>query len=119
MARALGQRVLLPRLLVWAAMIHLQRGAEARAKSYLDEAWRLCADRAGGARRTSTPPCRCTRGSCVPRGIGEHRRAIEIGEAGLALVDRTGYVAWGIHRLLPMIIEAALWLTTSRPRALP
>src|SRR4029078_293219 len=39
---------------------------------------------------------------------GEYRRAIEIGDAGLALVDKTGYVAWGIHRLLPMMIEAAL-----------
>ena len=41
---------------------------------------------------------------------GDYRRAIEIGDAGLALVDRTGYVAWGIHRLLPMMIEAALWM---------
>ena len=42
--------------------------------------------------------------------MGDYRRAIEIGDAGLALVDRTGYLAWGIHRLLPMTIEAALWL---------
>ncbi|HET9012038.1 MAG TPA: LuxR C-terminal-related transcriptional regulator, partial [Gemmatimonadaceae bacterium] len=41
---------------------------------------------------------------------GEHRRAIEVGERGLALVDRTGYVAWAVHRLLPGIIEAALWI---------
>ena len=41
MARALRQRVLLPRLLVWAAMIHLHRGATAKAKEYLDEAWKL------------------------------------------------------------------------------
>jgi DNA-binding CsgD family transcriptional regulator len=111
MARALGQRVLLPRLLVWAAMIHLQRGAEARAKSYLDEAWRLCADR-GGRRPADIHSAVPVHAGLVAYhvAIGEHRRAIEIGEAGLALVDRTGYVAWGIHRLLPMIIEAALWL---------
>jgi DNA-binding CsgD family transcriptional regulator len=42
--------------------------------------------------------------------MGDYRRAIELGDAGLALVDRTGYLAWGIHRLLPMTIEAALWL---------
>jgi DNA-binding CsgD family transcriptional regulator len=42
--------------------------------------------------------------------VGDHRRAIEIGDAGLAIVDRTGYLAWGIHRLLPMVIEALLWL---------
>jgi DNA-binding CsgD family transcriptional regulator len=39
---------------------------------------------------------------------GEHRRAIEIGEAGLRLADRTGYVVWAVHRLLPIIIEASL-----------
>jgi DNA-binding CsgD family transcriptional regulator len=41
---------------------------------------------------------------------GDHERAIALGEAGVALADRSGYVAWSIHRLLPIIIEAALWL---------
>ena len=36
--------------------------------------------------------------------------AIALGEAGVALADRSGYVAWSIHRLIPIIIEAALWL---------
>jgi DNA-binding CsgD family transcriptional regulator len=112
MARALRQRVLLPRLLVWAAMIHLHRGAESQAKAYLDEAWRLSTT-AGGVPRVGDVH------STVPVHAGlvayyvatrDYRRAIEIGDAGLALVDRTGYVAWGIHRLLPMMIEAALWL---------
>ena len=111
MARALGQRVLLPRLLVWSAMIHLNRGAVDRAKAYLDEAWQLCADR-GGKRPADVHSLVPVHAGLVAYhvAIGEHRRAIEIGEAGLAMVDRTGYLAWGIHRLLPMIIEAALWL---------
>lgn len=115
LARALRQRLLLPRLLVWAAMIHLRRGAIERAKEYLDEAWQL-----SGGDAADRPPHRITDvHSAVPvhAGLvayyvatGEHRRAIEIGDAGLAMVDSTGYVAWGIHRLLPMVIEAALWL---------
>jgi DNA-binding CsgD family transcriptional regulator len=111
MARALGQRLLLPRLLVWAAMIHLRRGGVARAKALLDEAWRLT----GG----DSSPSLADVHSAVPVHAGlaayyvateDHRRAIEIGERGLALVDRTGYVVWAVHRLLPGIIEAALWL---------
>jgi DNA-binding CsgD family transcriptional regulator/tetratricopeptide (TPR) repeat protein len=111
MARALRQRVLLPRLLVWAAMIHLHRGAAPKAKEYLDEAWRLSSDK--GVPRVADVH------SAVPVhagfvayhvAMGDYKRAIEVGDAGLALVDRTGYLAWGIHRLLPMMIEAALWL---------
>jgi DNA-binding CsgD family transcriptional regulator/tetratricopeptide (TPR) repeat protein len=111
LARALGQRVLLPRLLVWAAMIHLRRGDPARAKEMLDEAWGLI----GG----DAPASLADVHSAVPVHAGlaayyvateDHRRAIEIGERGLALVDRTGYVVWAVHRLLPGIIEAALWL---------
>jgi DNA-binding CsgD family transcriptional regulator len=35
--------------------------------------------------------------------------AIRIGEAGLALADKLGYVAWTLQWLLPVIGEAALW----------
>jgi DNA-binding NarL/FixJ family response regulator len=40
---------------------------------------------------------------------GDYARAIEVGEAGLAIAERSGYLVWAIHRLLPAIIEAALW----------
>ena len=110
LARALGQRMLLPRLLVWAAMIHLHRGSCGLAKDYLDEALGLTRD----AARTlldvhSTVPVHA---GLVAYHVetGEHRLAIEVGERGLALVDATGYVAWSVHRLLPGMIEAALWL---------
>ena len=110
-ARALGQRVLLPRLLVWAAMIHLHRGAVGRAKEYLDEAWRLAGSDAVQHMMDVHSAVPVHAGLVAYHvEMGEHQRAIEIGDAGLALVDRTGYVAWGIHRLLPMMIEAALWL---------
>ena len=113
-ARSLSQRTLLPRLLVWAALVYVGRGELERAKTYLDEAWSLAgAASASGAVR----PLDMHQVIPVHTGLtayyvatGEYRRAIEIGEAGLAIADRSGYVAWAIHRLLPMIIEAALWL---------
>jgi DNA-binding CsgD family transcriptional regulator len=111
MARGLGQRALLPRLLVWAALIHVGRGNFEQAKKYLDEGWALAGARAG---QRGGPVDVHTH---VPLHMGlaqyhlatdDYARAIEIGEAGLALADRTGYVAWAIHRLLPALIEAAL-----------
>jgi DNA-binding CsgD family transcriptional regulator len=111
MARSLGQRTLVPRLLVWAALIHVGRGDFERAKQYLDEAWSLSG---GGEARRGSPMDVHTH---VPLymglaqyylATGDFQRAIESGEAGLAIADRTGYVAWAIHRLLPALIEAAL-----------
>jgi hypothetical protein len=40
-ARALGQRTLLPRLLVWIGLLHLGRGDLDRGKACVDEAWAL------------------------------------------------------------------------------
>jgi DNA-binding CsgD family transcriptional regulator/tetratricopeptide (TPR) repeat protein len=112
MARALRQRVLLPRLLVWAAMIHLHRGAAAKAKEYLDEAWKLSTGSGNTLRVADVHSAVPVHAGFVAYHVamGDYQRAIELGDAGLALVDRTGYLAWGIHRLLPMTIEAALWM---------
>jgi ATP/maltotriose-dependent transcriptional regulator MalT len=110
LARALGQRTLLPRLLVWAALVYSLRGDDERARQYLDEAWQV-----SGAGRTDGA---VDVHAVVPVHMGraayhlarrEYEQAIAIGEAGLAIADRTGYVAWAIHRLLPIIGEAALW----------
>ena len=112
-ARSLGQRTLLPRLLVWAALIHVGRGDFERAKQYLDEGWTLAG--AGSERRGSGGPMDVHTHVPLHMGFaqyylatGDFARALEIGEAGLAIADRTGYVAWAIHRLLPALIEAAL-----------
>ena len=114
LARSLGQRTLLPRLLVWSALLYLGRGEIDRAKRYIDEAWMLSgADRGGTDRPLDVH-------TVVPAHIGlaayhlatgDHKEAIRIGEAGLAIADRSGYVVWAIHRLLPVIAEAALWST--------
>jgi DNA-binding CsgD family transcriptional regulator len=96
---------------VWAALVHVSRGDFARARPYLDEAWGLTAGHAPNERPTDVH-------THVPVHMGfaqyhlftgDHARAIEVGEAGLAIAERTGYLVWAIHRLLPTIIEAALW----------
>jgi DNA-binding CsgD family transcriptional regulator len=110
-ARSLGQRTLLPRLLVWTALIHVGRGEFERAKQYLDEAWALAGARAvhrGGPMDVHTHVPVHMGLAQYYLATGDFERAIEIGEAGLAIADRTGYVAWAIHRLLPALIEAAL-----------
>jgi DNA-binding CsgD family transcriptional regulator len=42
--------------------------------------------------------------------LGEWARAVIFGSRGLALADQFGYVVWPIHRLLPIIAEASLFL---------
>jgi DNA-binding NarL/FixJ family response regulator len=111
-ARALGLRALLPRLLVWSALMRMGRGQLEAAKALVDEAWRL-----SGAGRGAGEPRDVH--AVVPAHLGlaayhlatqDYRHAIKVGEAGLAIADRTGYVVWAIHRLLPVVGEAALWL---------
>ena len=112
-ARALSQRTLLPRLLVWTGLMYLGRGDLERAKRNFDEAWHLSG--ADGSR----PGRPLDVHTVVPAHVGmaayhlythDYRRAIRIGELGLEIADRTGYVAWAIHRLVPAIAEASLWI---------
>jgi DNA-binding CsgD family transcriptional regulator/tetratricopeptide (TPR) repeat protein len=115
-AKSLSQRTLLPRLYVWSGLIYLWRGAEGKAKEYFDEAWKLAgAERAGslegvGERALDVP-------SIVPAHLGmasyylakgDPAKAVSIGEAGLAIADRTGYLVWALQWLLPTIGDAAL-----------
>jgi DNA-binding CsgD family transcriptional regulator len=111
-ARALGQRTLLPRLLVWLGLLHLGRGDLARGKACIDEAWELsgAGDPTAAARDVF---------QVVPAHIGraayhltmrEYAEAIRVGELGLAIADGSGQVVWTIHRLMPVIAEASLWM---------
>src|SRR5215208_1915552 len=113
-ARSLGQRTLIPRLLVWTGLVYLGRGDLERAKRYLDEAWQL-----SGAERRTPAGRPVDVHTVVPAHAGmaayhlamrDYRAAIRVGEHGLEIADRTGYVAWAIYRLLPVMGEAALWL---------
>jgi DNA-binding CsgD family transcriptional regulator len=114
-ARALGQRTLLPRLLVWTGLIYRGLGDLERTRELVEEAWTLSGAAAVGD--PAGPPVDVH--AVVPAHtgmagylvtVGEHRRALELGEAGLAIAERTGYVAWAIYRLLPFTIEAALYV---------
>jgi DNA-binding CsgD family transcriptional regulator/tetratricopeptide (TPR) repeat protein len=118
MARSLSQRTLLPRLLVWAGLLHLGRGRIAEGKARVDEAWELA---------TGVDPSAAVRDvfAIVPAHIGRaayhlamghYADAIRVGEHGLRIADRSGYVVWAIHRLMPVIAEASLW-ANDLPRA--
>jgi len=112
LARALRQRTLLPRLLVWTGLIYLWRGELEKARSYFDEAWQL-----SGAGTATAEQLDVT--TVVPAHMGlaayhletdNSAEAIRIGEAGLALADKLGYIAWSLQWILPVVGEAALWI---------
>jgi DNA-binding CsgD family transcriptional regulator len=108
LARSLRQAPLLTRLLVWTAMIHLGRGDAARGSAYVDEAWSLAdadVDSDGPIDVHSAVPAHIGRAAWHMHR-GEFHDAIRVGEAGLEIADRTGYVFWAIHRLLPIVTES-------------
>ena len=111
-ARALGQRTLLARVLVWTGLIHRGLGDIERTREHVEEAWRLAGGDAVGDGpldvHAAVPAHTGMSGYLML--IGENARAVEIGERGLAIADRTGDVAWAIYRLLPFVIENALYL---------
>ena len=113
LARAIAPRTLLPRILVWTGLIYLARADMDRARDLLDEAWVL----SGADRDEALPPGAVHNIILAHTGrvayhlaSGEWTRALHMGERGLALADRYGYVVWAIHRLLPQVAEASLWL---------
>ncbi len=112
LARSLDARTILPRLLVWVSQIHLGRGRLEAADQLTREAWEVSDAEAamGGAGFLDVH-------TVVPAHIGraayhltrgEWSDAVRVGEAGLAIADRTGYVVWAIHHLLPIIGEASI-----------
>lgn len=111
MARALQQGTLLPRLLVWTALIHLGRGDRERSASYIEEAWNLAGAGTGEARVNvhAVLPAYIGR-TALALARGDYAEAVHLGEAGVAIADRTGYPLWAVHRLLPMIAESHLWV---------
>lgn len=116
LAKTFNQRMLLPRLYVWTGLIHLWRGSDEKAKKYFDLGWKLAGGEEAGSlegagdRALDVP-------SIVPAHLGlasyylakgDAAEALRIGEAGLAIADRTGYVVWSLQWLLPVVGEAAL-----------
>lgn len=111
LARSLGQRTLLPRLLVWTGTIHLWRGDHGQALAMFEEAWKISGAARGADRSVDIP-------SVVPAHLGmaayhlatrNYAEAVKVGEAGLAIADRAGHIVWAVQWLLPLITEAALY----------
>ncbi len=117
LARALGQRTLLPRLLVWTAITYVGRGDLERAKSLLDEAW----DVSGAGLLDETPRdvtgmLRAQMGMVIYfTALERFDEAVRIGNEGLELAERTGQTIWSIYRLLPATIEAYLRMGAPGP----
>jgi ATP/maltotriose-dependent transcriptional regulator MalT len=111
LARAFNQKMLLPRLLVWTGMMYLGRDDTVRAKSYFDEAWQISgADGRGrGHNVHSIVPAHIGM-AAYHAATGDYAQAIAVGEAGLAIADRSGYVVWAVHRLMPTIAESYAYL---------
>ena len=110
LARALNQYTLLPRLLVWSGFLHLGRNEVEIGKQYVHEAWELSGAGGSGSRAPdvhAVVPAH-TGLATYYATIGDHARAIRIAETGLTIADRTGYVLWGIYRLLPLLAELYL-----------
>ena len=112
LARAISPRSLLPRLMVWMGTILVNRDEIERAKTCFDEAWEL--SRAGDADSAGADL-----NAVIVAHIGQvahhltirdWQTAIEFAQRGLDVADRHGMTAWALHRLLPMLAEAALWL---------
>jgi tetratricopeptide (TPR) repeat protein len=112
LARSLDARTILPRLLVWGSQIHLGRGDLEIVDQLTREAWD-----ASGADAALGAPGFLDVHTVVPAHIGraayhlargDWGDAARIAEAGLAIADRTGYVVWAIHHVLPIIGEASI-----------
>jgi len=110
LARSLNLRTLVPRLLVTLSSFYLGRGQLELANDLTEEAWET-----SGSARADADAGFIDVHTVVPAHIGraayhlaagDWYEAIRVGEAARALTDRSGYVVWGIHRLLPLIGEA-------------
>lgn len=110
-ARAIEQTTLLARLLYWVGSVYLHRGETAEAQRLFDEAWAVSG--ADGVDVDRPFEVHGVLPACSARvmwlgSTGEHAQAIALGREALAVADRTGYVAWAVHRLIPSIAESAL-----------
>ena len=113
LARSLNQRNLLPRLLVWTAILYMGRGDLDRAREHVEEAGRVAGSgEAGETGETvdvhTVVPAHIGRAHYLV-ATGDHAGAIAAAEEGLRIAEGTGYTLWALHRLLPILAEAHLW----------
>jgi DNA-binding CsgD family transcriptional regulator len=113
MARELNQRLILARILVASGMLDLGRGDMEDARARLDEAWELARAGAGGEAGPGAAHLAILAHAgraALLSSEGQFDESARVAEAGLALADRGGYLAWGVHRLLPTLAIALLHL---------
>jgi len=109
MARALNQRMMLPRLLVASCHLRLGRGEIEEARAEIGEARRLVAsDAVAGPVAVHLAVLVRSGEAALHFSLGEWEEAIRVAEDGLERADRGGCTAWGIYRLLPLIAEASM-----------
>ncbi len=109
LARSLSQNTILPRVLVWTALIYLSRGEVDLAEPLVKEAWVV-----SGAGGEGAPNVHAEIPAYIGMGYlalaqGDTEEAIRIGRAALEIADEVGYGLWAIHRLVPLLAEAYLW----------
>ncbi len=112
-ARALDQVPMRARLLHWVSGVYLQRGDVSTAERLVEEAWEV----SGAAQLDLSRPfgVHGVLPAFVARtryleAVGDPAEALRLGRLALDMAQRTGYVAWAVHRLLPTMAEAALAL---------
>lgn len=110
-ARELAPRTLLPRLLVWTGTVRIERDEIERAHALFTEAWEL-----SGADGSTTDAMNvnaiipCIGMATYHLQRHDFAQVVSYADRGLAIVDRLGAIAWSIHRLLPILCEALIWL---------
>jgi DNA-binding CsgD family transcriptional regulator len=110
LARALNQRTLLPRLLVWISQMYIARNEVDRARELVDEA----AQMAGIGDDSRAVDVHLVVPAYIglahyKLALGDFEDAIADAEKGLEIAEGTGFILWAIHLLLPVLAEACLW----------
>lgn len=113
LARVLEQSTIVARMAHWVSGMLLQRGQLDDAARLVDEAWEVSGAALADADRPfevhGILPAFVARTRLL-HARGAHREALALGERALMLADRTGYIAWAVHRLLPTMAMVALEL---------
>jgi len=109
-ARALRQRTLLPRLLVWTSQFYVARGELERAEALVNEAVEMSGieNEFGAIDVHQVVPTYIGLAHYLV-ALGDYEDAIDAAEKGLQIAEGTGYILWTIHQLLPILAEACLW----------
>jgi DNA-binding CsgD family transcriptional regulator len=111
-ARSLGQRAVLPRLLVWTALPLLGRGEVEKASAMVGEAWALAGLGPSGESNATVDlhaaiPAFIGRVTlCLAEGNVAAAKAIA--ERGVEMADRSGAAIWSLHHLMPLLGQAYL-----------